>query len=113
LGALWCTTFFRREQPRGKLLLRLLVVILLVAGLCAIQLLPFFDLLSHSQRDRSFSNTRWPMPGWGWANILVPLFHCFESFQGPFFQYGQAFLSSYYPGMPVMLLGLVALWKTV
>ncbi|HTG43290.1 MAG TPA: hypothetical protein VK633_02040, partial [Verrucomicrobiae bacterium] len=112
LSALWCQAFFRGEVARGKLARRMTVVILVAAGLCAAQLLPFFDLLAHSQRDRSFSNSRWPMPGWGWANILVPLFHCFESSQGPFFQYGQEFLSSYYPGMTLLVLALCALWRT-
>jgi hypothetical protein len=112
LGALCCGALFRGEDPRSKVARRVSVVVLLAAGLCAAQLLPFFDLLAHSQRDRSFSNTRWPMPGWGWANILVPLFHCFESFQGPFFQFGQEFLSSYYPGMALLVLALVAAWRS-
>src|SRR4051794_11195754 len=111
LGALWIQAFFGGTNSRAKLVGRVGLVVLLAAGLCAAQLLPFFDLLAHSQRDRTFSNTRWPMPGWGWANILVPLFHYCETFQGPFFQYGQEFLSSYYPGMVLLVLALCALWS--
>jgi len=90
---------------------RLVVVILLVAGLTAVQLLPFFDLLEHSQRDRSFALTKWALPGWGWANLVVPLFHCFQSCQGPFVQHGQAFFSSCYLGIGTLALGIVGGWR--
>jgi hypothetical protein len=104
LGVLWCQALVQGEIKRGHLMMRAGLVVALAAGLAAIQLLPFLDLLAHSQRDRTWSNTKWPMPPWGWANILVPMFHCFQSFQGPFFQYGQEFLTSYYPGVMVLLL---------
>ena len=90
---------------------RLLWMGLLVAGLTAVQLLPFFDLLEHSQRDRSFATGRWALPGWGWGNLLVPLFHCFQSYQGPFVQQGQVFLSSCYLGLGSVALGLVGAWR--
>jgi hypothetical protein len=88
---------------------RLAVVVLLVAGLSAVQLLPFFDLLLHSQRGPGFADQFWTMPGWGWANLLVPLFHCFRTPQGVFFQSGQVFLGSYYLGIGVLALALLAL----
>jgi hypothetical protein len=91
----------------GVMVLRLAFVVLLTAGLAAVQLLPFFDLLAHSQRQAGGLPMKWAMPGWGGANLLVPLFHCFETPQGQFFQEGQAFLSSYYLGIGV--LGL-AVW---
>ena len=100
------------EKPQWKLMtLRFLAIVLLVAGLTAIQLLPFFDLLAHSQRDRAFASTKWALPGWGWANLLVPLFHCFESYQGPFIQEGQAFFSSCYLGAGVLALALIGVWR--
>ncbi|HEY0455460.1 MAG TPA: YfhO family protein [Verrucomicrobiae bacterium] len=111
LGGLWLVHFREGVVPGRKLGLRLGVVMLLAAGLCAVQLLPFFDLLNHSQRDQHFSNTKWPMPGWGWANLFVPLFHCFETFQGPFCQTGQEFMSSYYLGIAMLLFGLWGAWK--
>jgi hypothetical protein len=46
------------------------------------------------------------MPAWGWANLLVPLFHYFETPQGTFFQFGQEFMSSYYPGVTVVVLAV-------
>ncbi|MBI3876594.1 MAG: hypothetical protein HY300_11710, partial [Verrucomicrobia bacterium] len=53
---------------------RFFFVIVLVSALCAAQLLPFFDLLAHSQRDPTLAVSKWALPVWGWANLLVPLF---------------------------------------
>ncbi len=94
--------------PRTRASVRFLAMILLVAGLTAIQLLPFFDLLAHSQRTPGFATEKWAMPGWGWANLLVPMFHYFQSPQGVFFQDGQQFFTSYYLGTGALLLGLLA-----
>jgi hypothetical protein len=91
--------------------LRFTLLILLIAALCAAQLLPFFDLLAHSQRDASYRDARWPMPPWGWANFLVPLFRYFQTPQGFWVQEGQQFLSSYYLGLGVLALALLAVWK--
>jgi len=97
-----------REKPAWRpMIVRSFGVIVIVTGLMAIQLLPFLDLLEHSQRDRSFATSKWAMPGWGWANLLVPLFHCFETYQGPFVQQGQAFFSSYYSGIGLLALALI------
>ena len=93
-------------------LLRFAFVILLIAALSAAQLLPFFDLLAHSQRDASYRDARWPMPPWGWANLLVPLFRYGQTPQGFWIQVGQEFLSSYYLGLAPLALALVAVWKT-
>jgi hypothetical protein len=96
--------------PWHKLLGRFALLTLLVAGLCAAQILPFVDLLLHSQREPGFAITKWAVPGWGWANLVLPLFHCFETPQGLFFQYGQAFMSSYYPGVLVLLVAGLGAW---
>jgi hypothetical protein len=83
---------------------------LLVTLICAAQLLPFLELLAHSQRDRGFSSSshNWAMPFWGWANFLVPLFRTTPSAQGVFFQNGQYWTSSYYAGIATLLLAAVA-----
>jgi len=91
--------------------LRFTAVVLLIAALSAAQLLPFFDLLAHSQRDASYHDARWPMPPWGWANFLVPLFRYFQTPQGFWVQEGQQFLSSYYLGLAPLALALLAVWK--
>ena len=95
---------------------RLLVVVALVAGLCAVVLLPFFDLLSVSQRAKDFGGGElgagfWSLPAWGWANFFVPLFHCFKTSQGIYVQAGQSFLPSYYAGLGVLALAALAVWR--
>ena len=90
---------------------RFLLVVVSIAGLSAAQLLPFFDLLAHSQRDVAFGDAEWAMPGDGLANLLVPLFHCYRSFHGVFVQYGQYWTTSYYLGVGVVLLTLLAVWR--
>jgi hypothetical protein len=97
--------------PFAEVLGRFVGMVLLVAGLCAAQLLPFFDLLAHSQRDSGYAGSFWAMPGWGWANFFVPLVHCFQTSQGIFVQARQAFFPSYYLGVAVMALALLALMQ--
>lgn len=84
------------------------VVILLTLALSAVQLLPFLDLLAHSQRDASFATAKWAMPPWGFLHLIVPLFRTFQNFQGLFFQTGQEFFSSTYLGMGVVALAALA-----
>ncbi len=107
LGGQLATGTVRRTQAVGRFLL----MILLVTGLSAVQLLPFFDLLTHSQRSPGFAAEKWAMPGWGWANLLVPMFHYFRTPQGVFFQDSQQFLTSYYLGTGALLLALLAAWN--
>jgi len=102
-----------RRRDGGCFMKRFLSVVLIVAGLAAAQLLPFFDLLAHSQRDTSYGRSAWSMPGTGWANFLVPLFHCFSSPANSdvFFQYDQWWTSSYYAGVGPLALAVFALWR--
>lgn len=88
---------------------RLLVVLVLMLGLCAAQLLPFFDLLAQSQRAAGGGPEKWALPGWGWANFLVPLFRCNETVQGTWFQPGQEFFGSVYLGVGLIGLALCGL----
>jgi len=94
----------------GRLLLRLVLLVALVLGLTAAQTLPFVDLLAHSQRDPGFATAKWSLPIWGWANLFVPMCHCFETTQGLFFQHGQEFFSSTYLGPWLLLLAGWAVW---
>ena len=78
LGALWLSQWIGGELPRGRLLVRVALVGTLTLLMSAAQLLPFLDLLSHSQRDTSYGDSAWAMPHWGWANLLVTMFNCFR-----------------------------------
>lgn len=94
--------------PLFPRVVRGLSVVVLIALLCAPQMLPFFDLLRHSQRGSGYATQLWTMPGTGWANLLVPLFRCFQTPQGFYYQIGQAFVASYYAGIGILVLALVA-----
>lgn len=86
-------------------------LILVIAGLSAMQLLPFFELLRHSERSATYGTGDWSIPAWGWANLLVPLFRVVRGSSGVAYQPGQYFISSYYPGAGILALGLFALWR--
>jgi hypothetical protein len=85
-------------------------IVALVILLAAAQLLPFFDLAAHSQRETGFADTRWSMPAWGWVNFIVPMAFGTTQDMGVFFQYGQNWTSSYYLGLGTLWLALLAVW---
>jgi hypothetical protein len=97
-------------QSRVSMLWRFPLVVALVISLAAAQLLPFLDLAAHSQRNAGYADTRWSMPGWGWANFLVPMAFGRTWTEGVFFQNGQYWTSSYYLGIGTLWLALLAVW---
>ncbi len=98
------------SPPRIAMFRRFPLVVMLVIALAAAQLLPFLDLAAHSQRSTGYADTRWSMPGWGWANFLVPMAFGSTRTEGVFFQNGQYWTSSYYLGIGTLWLALLALW---
>jgi hypothetical protein len=108
IALFWCRELLKAGTPRGKLIFRLVAVGLLVALICAPQLLPFWDLLRHSNRDTSFGGTAWAMPLWGVANFFVPLFGCSPSVIGVYSQDVQQWTSSYYMGIGIVLFAFMA-----
>ncbi|HEX3890428.1 MAG TPA: hypothetical protein VHX90_06205 [Verrucomicrobiae bacterium] len=111
IGALGLMDFISGGFPRGKMILRGVFVVALVTGLCAVQILPFFQLLQHSQRQDNFDAAIWPMPLTGWANFLVPLFHAQQSFHSVFVQPNQDWTYSYYVGVFTVALAALAPWR--
>jgi len=109
LVALWIQQFVRGESARIAMLWRFPLVVLLVFSLAAAQLLPFLDLVAHSQRGADYADTRWSMPGSGWANFLVPMAFGTTHTEGIFFQHGQYWTSSYYLGLGTLWLAVLAL----
>jgi hypothetical protein len=108
VGAICAPALAGRQVAAGLALRRLAAVVALIATLSLAQLLPFLELLENSQRHAGFATDKWAMPLWGWGNLLVPLFHHFRTPQGFYFQEGQSFLVSYYPGVTVLLLAVLA-----
>jgi len=88
--------------------LRFTSLIGLVSLLSAAQLLPFLDLLAHSQRDAGYATDSWPLPATGPANLLVPLFNCHFMSTGLPAQPGQAWTATFYPGALVLVLAALA-----
>jgi hypothetical protein len=109
LGVFWLQRFISSSAERNVLIVRQLFIAAGAAGLCAAQLLPFFELLEHSQRTPGFAAEKWALPVWGWANFVLPRFHTFTTPEGTNFQYGQEFLSSTYIGGALLLLSAFAL----
>ena len=103
-----CGDWFSKRELRRKLLWRFLLMGILVTLVCAAQLLPFLELLTHSQRNTTFGSSEWSMPAWGWANFLVPLFRAYPTEQGLFLQIEQNWTSSYYTGIGTVILVAVA-----
>ena len=110
IGASSLSEFIRCNGPRRKILWRTGLVVLLISGLSAAQLLPFFDLLDYSRRQEGISATLWPLPLTGWVNFFAPLFHC-HSYQGVFMQDGQSWTNSYYVGVATVVLALGAMMR--
>jgi len=97
------------RPSRGTILWRFPLIVLLVFLLAAAQLLPFLDLVAHSQRGAGYADTRWSMPGWGWVNFFVPMAFGTTRTEGIFFQPGQYWTSSYYLGLGTLWLAALAL----
>jgi hypothetical protein len=87
---------------------RLGIIAVVVSGLAAAQILPFFELLIASKRNVLFDPSEWSLPVWGWANFFVPLFHTRAVPQGVYFQAEQPLFTSYYVAIPVLLMALYA-----
>ena len=98
----------RRERREVKRIVSFVGLAVLVTGLASAQLLPFFDLLMHSQRSQNFADSAWSLPISGLANFFVPAFRYVQSRNGVLFQTGQYWTSSYYCGIGVLALALMA-----
>jgi hypothetical protein len=107
LVSLWVWRLVKSEEPASALIWRQSAIVLITAGLVAVQILPFIELLQHSQRTPGFAGEKWALPPWGWANFLLPRFHTFKTYEGTVFQFGQEFLSSTYIGAPILILSLL------
>lgn len=108
LAALLAGELVLARGGRWSMLSRFVVTGLWVAGLAAMQLVPFLDLLAHSQRGSAFDGSVWSMPSWGWANFLVPLYRNYLTSLGLYAQPDQYWIPSYYLGAGVMALALLA-----
>lgn len=112
IALLWLLADWWHTGRSLKFFTRFAGVIVLVSGLSAAQLLPFFQMLDLSYRIAGFSTSNWSIPLWGWVNLFVPMIRQIMTFQGTFFQEGQQFISTYYCGATVLVLALVAVARS-
>jgi hypothetical protein len=107
---MWAGQCYLEKEARLKFFLRFPAIVALVTALTAVQLLPFLELLKHSQRQASFGGTDWAMPPWGWANFLVPLFRMAPTWSGVYLQVDQGVFSSCYLGVGTLAFAVLGLW---
>ena len=105
------------DSSRGKIILRFGIIVAIISGLCAAQLLPFFELLGDSNREENFKAAQWAMPLSGFGNFLEPLFRCENPYNEVFEQPGQYWTSSYYVGTGTLVFAFVSFlrkpsWRT-
>src|SRR5207245_10450566 len=108
LGTVLAGQMALNPAERWRLCRRFMVLVIWVGGLAAAQLLPFLDLLAHSQRDKAFADALWSMPAWGWANYLVALFRNYPTPHGVYAQPEQFWIPSYYMGVGGLAVALLA-----
>ncbi len=109
VAALFAGAVVGAPGGRWRMSARFLTAGFWVAGLAAAQLLPFLDLLAHSQRGKAFADSLWSMPAWGLANYLVPLYRSYSLSLGTYAQPDQYWILSYYLGVGVVALALLAI----
>jgi hypothetical protein len=111
LLALWLAQFVIGSTHRAWMVGRASLIVGLVVGLTAAQMLPLLELFGQSQRQQAlYESNRWPLAGTGWANFLVPLFRCIRTPLGAFMQAHQGWISSTYLGVGILLIAWTALW---
>lgn len=112
IGIWAAVTLARKEVRWAGLVTRSVVMCLLVFALSAAQLLPFLDLLAHSQRSGSYADASTAaMAPTGWVNYLVPLFHQCRNVQGLFVPANLSWTGSYYLGIGTLFLATYAVWR--
>jgi hypothetical protein len=108
LAAIALGEIFFGDSSRDKIILRFGIIVAIITGLCAAQLLPFFELLKNSNRQENFNAAQWAMPLSGFGNFLEPLFRCRNVYGSVFEQPGQYWTSSYYVGIVTLAFAFVA-----
>jgi len=89
---------------------RFVFIVALISALAAIQLIPFFNFLQLSDRAYAIEEEQSPMPGWGWANLVLPLFNCITGRHGSTMFPDYCVMSSYYCGSLMILAGFGTLF---
>lgn len=108
-GAVLVSTISHRWQRWQKTTQRLLGIVVAVAGLAAVQLLPFFDLAAHSLRISHGQELRWTASSTFWINLFLPMAGANHFTNGVVYLEGQEWINSIYLGLPLLWLTLIAM----
>jgi hypothetical protein len=87
---------------------RLLAVVGIGLLLSTIQLLPFVELLRHSERGGEFVGNMWSMLPTGWARLVLPSFYGAPTSMGIVMDPAQSFTNSYYPSTLILVLACLS-----
>lgn len=87
---------------------RFVLVVALVSGLCAAQLIPFYEFLGQSTRIFTLDHDAWSYGEHGWMNVFVPLMHGSLSVGGTLFLPEQGWSLSFYPSLLVLAFAVTA-----
>jgi len=90
---------------------RFALVVALIAGLSAAQLIPFYEFLGRSTRIFTLDHDQWSYGEHGWMNVFVPLMHGSLSAGGTLFLPEQGWSLSFYPGLLALALALAAVLR--
>ncbi len=105
-----------RPKAQWQIFARSLTPAILGAGLAMAQVLPFVSFLGQSHRTADFATSDYgqiaAMPLTGWINYFVPLFHCQPNYNGVYMQANQPWTGSYYVGISIVVLALLAVWRS-
>ena len=116
IGAIQISGLFPNSsgEPRvsiGTSALRFVGIVVGVALVCAVQLLPFYEMLSLSQRGGADYDDSWAVSKWVWVNLIVPLFRTQRIADGSLYMENQAWTHSFYPGVVVWVLAFCAVLR--
>lgn len=109
----WCIIYIWCRRPQWKgMLLTTVAAGVVTGGLAAGQLLPFLDLLRHSERAAGLADSGVAsMPVSGWANYFIPLFHYCRNVQGILVPAKLSWTGSWYLGVITIALACWGAWK--
>lgn len=97
-----------RGNALGLRCLSFLILVAAVAMLAGPQLFPFLDLLGESHRGAGFADGEWSASAMAWARFFTPLFHAIEAPGRIFYDGAQSWTHSFYAGLPVLALAVLA-----
>lgn len=112
LGGVCLLEVIYGQRSWQKVIINASMAAVISVGLAAVQLLPFLDLLRHSERASGIGDSSVAaMSVTGWANFLVPLFHYCRNVQGVLVPTKLSWTGSWYLGIAVFSLAALAVWK--